>query len=71
MALDSHVEQVIPPCTEFCPTEKTALDEEVRESLRIASPPPPGGHPAWRIGVRTTWPATGHFLLSHLLPLFS
>ena len=41
LALDSHVEQVIPPRTEFCPTEKTALDEEVRESLRIASLPHP------------------------------
>ena len=41
LALDSHVEQVIPPRTEFCPTEKTALDEAVQESLRIASLPHP------------------------------
>ena len=40
LALDSHVEQVIPPRTEFCPTE-TAQDNEVQESLRIASLPHP------------------------------
>ncbi|OLP94527.1 hypothetical protein AK812_SmicGene23416 [Symbiodinium microadriaticum] len=59
LALDSHVEQVIPPRTEFCPTEKTALDEEAtplrrcypRQTLHPkASPgrhlPPTQLHPA-------------------------
>ena len=71
LALDSHVVHVIPPCAEPCP-HASALDGDVRESLRIASlPPPPSGNPAWRIGVRTTWPSTSRFLLSHLLPVFS
>ena len=40
LALDSHVVHVIPPCAEPCP-DASALDGDVRESLRIASLPPP------------------------------
>ena len=40
LALDSHVVHVIPPNTESCPAE-TALDGDVKESLRIASLPHP------------------------------
>ena len=40
LALDSHVVHMIPPCAEPCP-DASALDGDVRESLSIASLPPP------------------------------